>query len=1485
MKSLQLFFTVLLLLTQVHDIQSQDIVKEKSINFWQDIGHVYYEASDFDEDGKVDILADVNARTQLIVGNIENGSRMIEQHQSSVFQYISMVHFLDTNDDGERELYVFDSGKDSLYHLDFPSLETIKSYRLISPYFSDIEDLTFGSIDKGGPNVWYASTGYNGVYALSPTDFSIIEELPDALQASKMYIGNFDTDPENEILLRSSLSLQILNTETFAVEYEVEGYVHKYKVADFNKDGIQDIIVRIDNYEVHIYDFSQADPISIIDNLDIYYESFAIADIDNDNIEDIILYDGGQYDNDIVKINGSTMEVSYLDLPYNSQNYSGLIISTDNIIHPEAGNLLFSGSSLHSVSAASGELKHTVFSIANIAIHGLDHYISGDEKQIVISEVAASSGENIDNVILMNYENQEVVQQLSPKLFAPEENSVSLKSEITTYSTRNPNVKDLIFTSRYSNKSTFYSPSGNEIYNSEEFKQSYVKTYDLDLDGNEELISVDQGLDEITIYKSESKYDWNQILKIEASADFLEFYQMDDDPAIELIVYGNNKLQIIDSATGELTELETDFWLSNSEDVAIFETALGNFRFVFLTNLEIILYDPISQTTIKSLEIPPYQQQSLESIQMIVDGMVVNYVIVYGNLLSVLDESLNTVMEMENPSRLAWPYVSEIIVHNNDGDQHPNIIVSHKYGIDDYELKLEGEYRETFNLINHYPKNDIEVSLYGKMFLEFNEEVELADLEEYLSIYFEDDMSEIPYSIQTDDNYKFDITPFIPFEPEKRVELVLSKDLQSKNSKHIEFPLENQPNEDFRLNFGLTDQSLQPEITLTSGQFNTSYNDSKRQISVSVNANSEDPIRSVSARFVGDPYVYFLPIDQVFDETEEQFLFVLDFFDKDLGTATYSIIAESYNGTTDTLEFTTEVVSEVGYPFKRDGVDQLNTFYKPMDSLGNKIVYLWTKPLSEVLDSEAPVVGEGDFIYLRKNEGTISDPTVYLYKLKKTTGETVYKKAIAQDARCGNLLLDNGFIYLQINNYDGLPKLTCLDAENGNLVWETSFRNQHTEKYAPVVNDSYILMSGGQYGGVYCFDRWTGKELWFDNLEQQGDWTPSVYNDVVYTSAGGIINAYRIDSGELLWTVVMSDAPYFTNISPIIDEANNLLIFNTSEGIYTIDLDDQTTNLIGDSSFGDPNLCLRDGFIYQVTTSKLLHKINVLTGEKVTTIDIPASRNEVYIFGDLIFVNGDAGTYLYGVENLEYKGTIDETNYALNLVDDIFFVSYQDELVAYQLENQCIEYASFNEVICFGGEIEIGNTIYNEEGTYSDTIIGMNECYLIFNLDLMISEELTLTDVLITNDNGNGSGSIAVFPEGGTSPYTYSWSNGETTQLISDLPSGEYTVTVTDQNGCSFEFEYEVLLVNGVEDIGNDLSIYPNLIAPSENVFLYGLEKGQLYTVSIYGIDGVKIYNGELKGNAITFPTAMNDGLYFIVISETKSLKTFTRKIVVNNLR
>jgi len=62
---------------------------------------------------------------------------------------------------------------------------------------------------------------------------------------------------------------------------------------------------------------------------------------------------------------------------------------------------------------------------------------------------------------------------------------------------------------------------------------------------------------------------------------------------------------------------------------------------------------------------------------------------------------------------------------------------------------------------------------------------------------------------------------------------------------------------------------------------------------------------------------------------------------------------------------------------------------------------------------------------------------------------------------------------------------------------------------------------------------------------------------------------------------------------------------------------------------------------------------------------------------------------------------------------------------------------------------------------------------------------------------GNNNGSISANASGGTGIFTYTWNFGSTTQSVQNLAAADYTVTITDANGCSLAASATIISVPG----------------------------------------------------------------------------------------
>ncbi len=172
-------------------------------------------------------------------------------------------------------------------------------------------------------------------------------------------------------------------------------------------------------------------------------------------------------------------------------------------------------------------------------------------------------------------------------------------------------------------------------------------------------------------------------------------------------------------------------------------------------------------------------------------------------------------------------------------------------------------------------------------------------------------------------------------------------------------------------------------------------------------------------------------------------------------------------------------------------------------------------------------------------------------------------------------------------------------------------------------------------------------------------------------------------------------------------------------------------------------------------------------------------------------------------------------------------------------------------------------------GTYTVTASNTAGCSV--TASFTITQPATNLTTSATNTsvtcNGGNNGSINLSVSGGVSPYTYIWSNSATTQDISSLTANSYSVTVTDNNGCTASRSVTVT--------------QPTAVTTSEthvNTTCFGTANGSI-NLSVGGGVGSYAYAWS-NGAASQDLTGITAGTYTVTVSDGSSC-TATRSITI----
>ncbi|MFO7879954.1 MAG: PKD domain-containing protein [Bacteroidota bacterium] len=128
--------------------------------------------------------------------------------------------------------------------------------------------------------------------------------------------------------------------------------------------------------------------------------------------------------------------------------------------------------------------------------------------------------------------------------------------------------------------------------------------------------------------------------------------------------------------------------------------------------------------------------------------------------------------------------------------------------------------------------------------------------------------------------------------------------------------------------------------------------------------------------------------------------------------------------------------------------------------------------------------------------------------------------------------------------------------------------------------------------------------------------------------------------------------------------------------------------------------------------------------------------------------------------------------------------------------------------------------------------------------------------------HGGYDGALDVTAAGGTPPYYYEWDNGMLTEDLMNIPAGNYTITITDANGC--DLSHTMVVIEPEPVVAN---------IQAEDVSCHGFENGSI-DLSVTG--GTPPYDYQWNnGDGIEDLEDVEAGIYIVTITDQNNCQTY----------
>jgi hypothetical protein len=149
-------------------------------------------------------------------------------------------------------------------------------------------------------------------------------------------------------------------------------------------------------------------------------------------------------------------------------------------------------------------------------------------------------------------------------------------------------------------------------------------------------------------------------------------------------------------------------------------------------------------------------------------------------------------------------------------------------------------------------------------------------------------------------------------------------------------------------------------------------------------------------------------------------------------------------------------------------------------------------------------------------------------------------------------------------------------------------------------------------------------------------------------------------------------------------------------------------------------------------------------------------------------------------------------------------------------------------------------------GTYTLQVTDKNGCTITASVNINEPAQLSLNAFTYNTTDSVCQNNVYAVASGGTTPYTYLWNpGGSTNDTAKNVCDGNYCCVITDKNGCTTSAC--INLTTGVEPINNNavLEIYPNPSNGRFQLVISNYQLGMNNTIEVYNVLGEKIYSAN----------------------------------------